>query len=77
MKIRKIYACWVYVSDMEQSVRFYQDIGFTVKFVEDDGVWVEFDLGETSFALLQRPNRPLRVRANVRFTGAPAALRAK
>lgn len=55
MKIRKIYACWVYVSDMEQSVRFYQDIGFTVKFVEDDGAWVEFDLGETSFALLQRP----------------------
>ncbi|AEW22617.1 VOC family protein [Tannerella forsythia] len=55
MKIRKIYACWVYVSDMAQSVRFYQDIGFTVKFVEKDGAWVEFDLGETSFALLQRP----------------------
>ncbi len=55
MKIRKIYACWVYVSDMEQSVRFYRDICFPVKFVEDDGVWVEFDLGETSFALLQRP----------------------
>jgi len=54
MKIRKIYACWVYVSDMAQSVRFYQDIGFTVKFVEKDGAWVEFDLGETSFALLQR-----------------------
>ena len=53
MKIRKIYACWVYVSDMAQSVRFYQDIGFTVKFVEKDGAWVEFDLGETSFALLQ------------------------
>jgi metallothiol transferase fosB len=55
MKIRKIYACWVYVSDMAQSVRFYQDIGFTVKFVEKDCAWVEFDLGETSFALLQRP----------------------
>ena len=55
MKIRKIYACWVYVSDMAQSVRFYQDIGFTVKFVEKDGAWVEFDLGETSSALLQRP----------------------
>lgn len=55
MKIRKIYACWVYVSDMAQSVRFYQDIGFTVKFVEKDGAWVEFDWGETSFALLQRP----------------------
>ena len=40
---------------MAQSVRFYQDIGFTVKFVEKDGAWVEFDLDETSFALLQRP----------------------
>lgn len=55
MKIHKIYACWIYVSDLERSVRFYRDIGFTVKFIEDDGVWAEFDLGETSFALLQRP----------------------
>ena len=53
-KINKIYACWVYVSDLKQSIRFYQDIGFELKFV-DDNAWAEFDLGETAFALLQRP----------------------
>ena len=54
-KINKIYACWIYVSDLKQSIRFYQDIGFELKFIEEDGAWAEFDLGETSFALLQRP----------------------
>ena len=53
-KINKIYACWIYVSDLKQSIRFYQDIGFELKFV-DDNAWAEFDLGETAFALLQRP----------------------
>ena len=53
-KINKIYACWIYVSDLKQSIRFYQDIGFELKFVGDNA-WAEFDLGETAFALLQRP----------------------
>ena len=54
-KIQKIYACWIYVSDIKKSIRFYQNIGFELKFIEEDGAWAEFDLGETSFALLQRP----------------------
>ena len=53
-KINKIYACWVYVSNLEKSIRFYQDIGFELKFI-DGNAWAEFDLGETAFALLQRP----------------------
>ena len=53
-KINKIYACWIYVSDLKQSIRFYQNIGFELKFV-DGNAWAEFDMGETSFALLQRP----------------------
>ena len=53
-KINKIYACWIYVSDLKQSIRFYQDIGFELKFI-DGNAWAEFDLGETAFALLQRP----------------------
>ena len=54
-KIQKVYACWIYVSDLKKSIRFYQNIGFELKFIEEDGAWAEFDLGETSFALLQRP----------------------
>ena len=55
MKINKIYACWIYVSDLEKSIRFYQNnIGFELKFI-DGNAWAEFDMGETSFALLQRP----------------------
>lgn len=53
MNITKIYACWVYVSDLGKSIRFYQSIGFRIKFIE--GLWVEFDLGQTSFAILERP----------------------
>ena len=53
MKPRKIYACWIYVSDLQKSKCLYQDIGFEVKLT--DGDWIEFDLGETSFAILQRP----------------------
>ena len=55
MKVKKIYACWIYVSDLKKSLRFYQNIGFELKFIEKDGAWAEFDLGETAFALLQRP----------------------
>ena len=53
MKPRKIYACWIYVSDLQKSKQFYQDIGFEVKLT--DGDWIEFNFGETSFAILQRP----------------------
>ena len=56
MKVKKIYACWIYVSDLKKSIRFYQNIGFELKFIEKDGAWAEFDTGETSFALLQRPD---------------------
>ena len=55
MKVKKIYACWIYVSDLKKSLRFYQNIGFELKFIEKDGAWAEFDLGEIAFALLQRP----------------------
>lgn len=53
MKIKKIYACWVYVSDLQRSIEFYQNIGFRIKLIDSD--WVEFDFGETSFAILKRP----------------------
>ena len=53
MKPRKIYACWIYVSDLQKSKQFYQDIGFEVKLTDED--WIEFNFGETSFAILQRP----------------------
>jgi len=53
MNPRKIYACWIYVSDLQKSKQFYKDMGFEVKLT--DGDWIEFDLGETSFAILQRP----------------------
>ena len=44
MKPRKIYACWIYVSDLQKSKCFYQDIGFEVNLT--DGDWIEFDLGK-------------------------------
>lgn len=53
MNINKIYACWIYVSDLEKSLHFYQLIGFKIKFIECE--WAEFDLGGTSFAILERP----------------------
>lgn len=53
MNTIRIYACWIYVSDLEKSLHFYQSIGFKIKFSEDS--WVEFDLGQTSFAILERP----------------------
>ncbi|MFJ1389146.1 VOC family protein [Capnocytophaga canimorsus] len=53
MTIKKIYACWVYVSDLEVSKAFFQQLGFVLKFQQED--WVEFDLGATSFAILKRP----------------------
>jgi metallothiol transferase len=52
--IKKIYAVWVYVSDLGTSIDFYQHkIGLKIKFQNED--WIEFDLGQTSFAILKRP----------------------
>jgi metallothiol transferase len=52
--VKKIYAAWIYVSNLEQSIDFYRNrIGLKIKFRNSD--WVEFDLGATSFALLKRP----------------------
>lgn len=52
-KINKIYAVWVYTKDLDASKNFYEEVlGF--KFKKRDGDWIEFDLGETSFALLKR-----------------------
>lgn len=51
--IKKVYAVWVYVRDLNESRRFYEEvIGLKFKLQEDD--WIEFDLGDTSFGLLQR-----------------------
>jgi metallothiol transferase len=53
-KIKHIYAAWIYVSDLVQSMDFYQNkMGLEVKLQFED--WVEFDLGVTSFAILKRP----------------------
>lgn len=52
--IKKIFAVWVYVNNLEQSRNFYENIlGLRCKFI--DAGWVEYDLGATLFALLQRP----------------------
>ena len=53
MNIKRIYACWVYVSSLEVSKIFFENIGFTLKLQQGD--WIEFDLGTTSFAILKRP----------------------
>jgi metallothiol transferase len=52
--ITKIYATWVYVSDLERSLDFYQN-KIEFRFKLKDGDWIEFDLGETVFAILKRP----------------------
>ncbi|MDY3547167.1 VOC family protein [Riemerella anatipestifer] len=51
--IKGIYACWIYVSDLELSIKFYQEIGFNLKLIEGD--WAEFEFNGVSFALLKRP----------------------
>ena len=52
--INRIYACWVYVRDLNESRRFYEtSVG--LKFKLQDGEWIEFDLGGTSFGLLKKP----------------------
>lgn len=52
--IQKIYAVWAYVSNVEKSKNFYQTVlGVEPKL--EDGGWIEFDTGETVFAILERP----------------------
>lgn len=50
MKPRKIYACWIYVSDLQKSKQFYQDIGFEVKLTDRD--WIGLNL------ILEKPHLP-------------------
>ena len=58
--IRKIYAVLVYVKDLAESQEFYENkLGLKFKFRNGD--WVEFDLGETSFAILKQPDEGGRV----------------
>lgn len=54
MRIKKIYAVWIYVKDLEQSRKFFEQ-NFELKVRLRDKEWVEYNLGLTSFALLQRP----------------------
>lgn len=64
--IRKIYAIWTYVNDVVVSRDFYENIlGLRFKF--QDNQWIEFDVGGTSFAILQRlpsqgPLKPQKMR---------------
>jgi len=51
--IKKIYAVWVYVKELKESRRFYEEV-LGLKFKFQEGNWVEFDLGETVFAILER-----------------------
>ena len=51
--ITRMYAVWVYVKDKEESSDFYENVlGLKVK--RKEGNWVEFDLGRTAFALLEK-----------------------
>ena len=52
--IKRIYAVWVYTNNLDESRRFYEEVlGLQFKF--QNKAWVEFDLGGTSFAILERP----------------------
>jgi metallothiol transferase len=51
--VQKIYAVWTYVSDIKKSKAFYQAVLGVKPRLKNDG-WVEFDTGETTFALLER-----------------------
>lgn len=52
--IKSIFAVWLYVKDLSQSRNFYENI-LGLKFKFQDQAWVEYDLGQTTFAILQRP----------------------
>jgi predicted enzyme related to lactoylglutathione lyase len=52
--IEKIFCIWIYVNDLTASQKFYTDV-LGLKFKFRDGGWVEFDLGATTFAILERP----------------------
>jgi lactoylglutathione lyase len=61
MHIEKIFAVWVYVSDIDTSRYFYEKI-LKVKFKYRDLNWIEYDLGDTDFAILQRPTNKGKVK---------------
>jgi metallothiol transferase len=52
--VQKIYAVWTYVSNAEKSMTFYKKVLGVKPRLQDDG-WIEFDTGETVFAILERP----------------------
>ena len=54
--INKIYSVWVYVKNLEESREFYEKI-LGLKFKSQEGKWIEFDLGGTSFAILERSKK--------------------
>ena len=64
--IKRIYAVWTYVNDLQVSRNFYENI-LGLKFKLRDGEWIEYSVGETSFAILQRqtnqgPLKPQKMR---------------
>lgn len=64
--MERMYAAWIPVRDLAASRAFYENIfGLTV--TREDGPWIEFDTGETVFALLERRNRPGREKTRIMF----------
>lgn len=59
--VQKIYAVWVYVNDAGKSRAFYEQVlGVKPRF-QDNG-WIEFNTGETTFAILERPKEKGRLK---------------
>lgn len=52
-EVQKIYAVWIYVKDFKESRDFYEGI-LGLKPGYKEGEWLEYDLGETKLAILQR-----------------------
>lgn len=52
--VQKIYAVWCYVDDAEKSKTFYEKVLGIKPRLQNDG-WIEFNTGESAFAILQRP----------------------
>lgn len=52
-EVSKIYAKWIWVRDLAESRQFYEK-ALGVKVTLENSDWIEFRLGTTAFALLQR-----------------------
>ncbi len=50
--IKGIYAVWIYVNNLEESRTFYEGV-LGLKSKSKEGEWVEFDTGNSTFALLK------------------------